>query len=130
MKKRLPVERRRSPRVEGQLSLKLTAPKFGLATETKNVSARGVYCRVDRHIPFMTKLKVSLVVPIQQGSQTVSRTIHGEALVVRSESQLVKDGQEKHFVALFFERMKPSDRLHLERYVQAALAARPLVSQR
>ena len=118
MKKRLPIERRHSPRVERQLSLKLTAPEFDLATETKNVSARGVYCRVDRHIPFMMKLKVALVVPIQQGSQTISRMIHGEALVVRSESQMVKNGQEKHFVALFFERMKPSDRLHLGRYVQ------------
>ena len=118
MKKRLPVERRRSPRVEGQLSLRLTAPEFDLATETKNVSARGVYCRVNRHIPFMTKLKVALVVPIPQGSQTVSRTIRCEALVVRSESQMVQNGQEKHFAALFFERMKPSDRLYRERYVQ------------
>ncbi len=129
MKKPLPAERRQAPRVEKGLSLQLTSRDFDLTTETKNVSARGVYCRIKCHIPFMTKLKVALLVPVQQGRRTVLHPVRGDARVVRSESQIIQNGQERHFVALYFEKMKPSDRLCLERYVQAALA-RPLVSQR
>ena len=130
MKKRLAADRRRSLRVEKTLSLQLTAPAFDLTTETKNVSRRGVYCRVNRHIPFMAKLKIALLVPLQERGRVVSRTIRCDALVVRSESQMVENGKEKHFVALYFERMKPSDSVHLERYIQAVFAAHPVVYPR
>ncbi len=130
MKSLPPAERRRSPRVESCLSLHLTSADFDLAVETKNVSAGGAYCRVDRRLPFMAKLKVALLLPIQEGGKTVSHRIRCEAIVVRSESQIVDKGQERHYAALYFERMKPSDRLHLERYVRAVLAAHPLVSRR
>lgn len=130
MKNPPPAERRRSPRVESCLSLHLTSADFDFAAETKNVSAGGAYCRVDRHLPFMAKLKVALVLPIQEAGETVPRRIRCEAIVVRSESQIVDNGQERHYVALYFERMKPSDRLRLERYVRTVLVAHPFVSRR
>ena len=127
--KKLPAERRKSPRIEKRLSLTLTDATFDLTTETRNISARGVYCRVDRHIPYMSKLMVTLSLPVQEKGRTTPYLIHSRAAVVRSESQIIDHGKKEiHFVALYFERLKRSDSQKIENYIRTHLAGRSIFS--
>ena len=128
--KKVKPERRRSPRVEKRLSLRLAGADVDLTTETKNISAMGVYCRVDRHIPYMSKLRVTLLLPVKQGHQTRTHTIQCDATVVRSESQIIEHGKEMHFVALFFERIGRSDAKRIGDYLCTNLAAGPTPSSK
>ena len=127
--KKPPAERRKSPRIEKSLPLSLTDATFDLATETKNISARGVYCRVDHHIPYMSKIMVTLSLPVQEKGRITHYLIRSRATVVRSESQIINHGKKEiHFVALYFEHLKRSDSQKIEEYVRTHLATRPALS--
>ena len=127
--KKSPSDRRKSPRIDQKLPLTLTDAAFDLVTETKNISARGVYCRVDRHIPYMSKLIVTLSLPVQSKGRTTTYTIRSRATVVRSESQIIDHGKkETHFVALYFNSLKRSDDKKIAQYIRVHLVGRPLLS--
>jgi hypothetical protein len=57
------TERRRHPRIIERVPFKLRAEDFDVLTETINVSCIGAYCQLDKYIPFMTGLKISLALP-------------------------------------------------------------------
>ena len=119
--KKSPMERRKAPRLEKQLSVQLSAAAFDLTTETKNISSRGVCCEVDRPIPYMSKLRVTLQLPVKEKGRTVLHPIRTEAVVVRSEA---------HFVALYFERISPSDAAKIDDYVFTNLTGSPSLSSK
>ena len=51
-------ERRRTPRVAEQVPLAITDAQTVMEAETKNLSASGVYCALERFIAPMTKLQL------------------------------------------------------------------------
>ena len=54
------AERRRHPRINERLPFTLKAEGFDALTETINLSCLGVYCQLDKHIPLMTHLEITL----------------------------------------------------------------------
>jgi len=120
------IERRKSPRISARLSVKLSDEGFDLTTETRNLSRSGLYCRVDRHLPFMSKLSILLMVPVHERTETVIHPIRFQATVVRSESQIMDNGKETHFAALYFDRLRRSDRQKIEDYIRRNLASSSL----
>ncbi|HDL09879.1 MAG TPA: hypothetical protein ENG39_01315 [Candidatus Omnitrophica bacterium] len=83
-------------------------------TQSINLSCGGLYCEVDDYIPVMTRLKILMLLP--QGKR--SRKIECEGIVVRVEPEHPQTRLNHYRVAIFFNRMKRSDRAKIAEYVK------------
>lgn len=115
------VERRSHPRVENNVPLKLSWPEADVVTETKNISCAGAYCRVSKYIEPMTKVAVTLLLPVKKGTKVTTKKIACRGVVVRTEH--IPDGDE-FFTAIFFSDILPKDSRILAQFVENALAAK------
>jgi hypothetical protein len=110
------TERRRYPRVKDKnISIQLSGDGFNAITQSLDVSASGIYCKVDRHIPVMTRLQIVLNLPGKTKSSPVTMNIDG---VVVREHPVKKDGRIEHYdVAIFFNTLLPRERDMLVKYI-------------
>jgi hypothetical protein len=111
-------ERRSFPRVRDErLSLSLRAGDFDTVTHTLNISASGLYCKVDREIPLMSRVKLALMLP-ETAKSTKSLEVDG---VVVREHPVIIDGQVKHYdIAIFFDRLPEKARGAISNYINKA----------
>ena len=110
-------DRRLFPRIDDEgLSLRLEAGNFDMLTHTLNLSASGIYCKVDKEIPLMSRVKLMLMLPGQEkGPQGVELS----GVVVRQHPVII-DGVIKHYdVAIFFEDLSKRDRDMILNYIAA-----------
>lgn len=112
-------ERRKHQRAKRQLPLKIADKTFDIITETVDISSAGIYCRITRLLPLMSKTDVVLLVPAKgNGKQT--RKIRCKGVVVRSEPIILKDAEKAHYnVAIFFTDISKRDQKILESHVDA-----------
>ena len=114
-------EKRRQPRVDNNIPLKIAAPGADLVTETRNVSSSGVYCRVNIFLEPMTRLQVTLLVPVKKAEKVFARKIVCGGVVVRTEN--IPDGHGFN-TAIFFNDIHPKDIRLLADFVESILASR------
>jgi len=119
-------EKRQFPRVETLLSILLKGDQFSLVSETKNISASGAYCKVSKPIPELTKLAVTLLVPVQKGGVLKDQDVYCEGVVVRSEKVIQDNQPDQFFVAIFFSNMSNENREILKAYVAHQMDKTPL----
>lgn len=105
-------ERRRFPRLEDDtLSLKLDG--FDSITHTLNISPSGVYCKVDKELPLMSRVKLMLMVP----DKTSVKNLEVSGIVVRQHPVII-DGIVKHYdIAVFFEDLSVKDKETIASYI-------------
>lgn len=105
-------ERRSFPRIDDEnLTLKLNLGDFDTMTHTMNLSASGIYCKVDREIPLMSRVKLMLMLPAGK--------IEADGVVVRGHPVII-DGETKHHdVAIFFENLSEKSRDIISEYIAA-----------
>lgn len=108
-------ERRRHPRIETQLPLKLFAQEADFITQSVNLSCGGVLCEINEYIPVMTRLKILMLLP--RGRKR-SQKIECEGIVVRIEPDQPQNNRNHYRVAIFFNRMKKTDRAKIAEYVR------------
>lgn len=115
-------ERRKYPRVEAFLPLKITSADYDIVTETKNISASGAYCTVDEPLPLMTKLSIIILLPFKHNSggergKNIKKINCGGA-VVRKET--VRDnGKHLYRVGIFFNEISDKDRKVIVSYINS-----------
>jgi hypothetical protein len=116
-------ERRRSPRLsDDHLSLKLNIGNFDAVAHTLNLSATGVYCKVDKELPLMSRVKLVLMLPDTAKDDRSAKNIEVEGVVVR-EHPVVIDGQTKHYdVAIFFDNLSPKSSEIISNYIASRKA--------
>jgi hypothetical protein len=114
-------ERRRSARVDAQIALQLSGedgvvPGESITTESINVGAEGVYCPVSQFVAPLTKLLVTMVLPIKSKSGKVrNEVVKAEAVVVRCQPAGGDAGGYR--IALFFTSLDAPTRQVLDDYV-------------
>jgi len=115
-------ERRKYPRLEKTLLVTLKGDTFHLTTETKNISRSGAYCQVSRPIPELSKVVLTLLIPVTEREEIDLQEIVCEGVVVRSE-RILRDDEtpEKYFIAIYFTQMGRTDRSKLRQYVSHQL---------
>ncbi|MFA5145859.1 MAG: PilZ domain-containing protein [Candidatus Omnitrophota bacterium] len=108
-------ERRKFPRVkDDELSLKLKVGDFDTVAHTLDISASGLYCKIEKEIPLMSRVNIVLVVPSDDGAQ---KRLEVTGVVVR-EHPVIIDGQTKHYdAAIFFEDLSQKDREIITGYI-------------
>ena len=112
-------ERRKFPRIHDEgLSLKLNTGDFDTMTHTMDISASGIYCKVGREIPLMSRVKLAIMVPDTDKNDRALKPLEIEGVVVR-EHPVIIDGAVKHFdVAIFFDSLSENDKSVIQRYVE------------
>ncbi len=113
-------EQRKFPRLEKTLPIKLFDNQFDLLTETKNISANGAYCRVNKPLKIMTKLNMVLLIPVKKSQQKTIKKINCSGVVVRREP--ATDSRKYAYnVGIYFSDLKDRDRKALRLYIDSAL---------
>ncbi|MBM3248829.1 MAG: PilZ domain-containing protein [Candidatus Omnitrophica bacterium] len=119
-------ERRRHPRVSRNIPLKISSGEFDIVTETENISGAGAYCRSDRYIEPMTKLKIVILLPIKQRNKVSTRKVECTGVVVRTENILSDPNTFK--IAIFFTDISSKDTQKISDYIHQHLSKENLVS--
>ncbi|HLF18179.1 MAG TPA: PilZ domain-containing protein [Candidatus Omnitrophota bacterium] len=117
-----PQERRQHPRLENNIPIKIYHDDGDIVTETANISRAGIYCKVDKFINPMTKLKINLLIPLRKSGKTVTKKVNCEGAVVRIEQ--VEGEAECYNVAIFFQNISKRDVEHITDYVNSFLETR------
>jgi len=115
-------ERRQSPRIDNNIPLKISSEEFDVVTESKNLSASGAYCLVEKPLEPMTKLKIQLLIPLKKKNKTTVKKICCEGVVVRSQPSLDNNGYR---VAIYFSNIQEKDKKCISQHVDAVLKANP-----
>ena len=116
-KKQDPSDRRRYPRLEKNIAIKLKEKDVDFVTETKNISCIGAYCQVDTYLPILTKLKITLLLPRSKSSKS-SRHITCEGTVVRVERAPEPCEPNKYNIAVYFSSISKGDMKLIDGYVK------------
>ena len=113
-------ERRKYPRVKDKdISIKLSGEGFDTITQSLDVSASGIYCKVNKHMPLMTRVQVALSLPGRTASSPTVMNIDG---VVVREHAVKKGGKVQHYdVAIFFDQLLPRERDKLVKYISGKM---------
>ncbi|MBF0493543.1 MAG: PilZ domain-containing protein [Candidatus Omnitrophica bacterium] len=110
-------ERRAYPRIKHKaISIQVKHLDFDTITQSLDVSASGIYCKVKKEIPLMTKLDIVLALP---GNKSESKPVllNVEGVVVR-EHPVVHDGKIDHYdLAIFFNTIDPKEKQLLVDYI-------------
>lgn len=111
-------ERRSHPRTKMSLPLKISQKGLDLITETRNVSCSGVYCRVNKPLPLMSKIGLTLLLPLQNRNKVNTEKIKCKGVVVRSEPEILKEADTAYQnIAIFFTDLTKKDRTKITQYV-------------
>ncbi|MBA3052916.1 MAG: PilZ domain-containing protein [Candidatus Omnitrophica bacterium] len=118
-------ERRKHLRARKQLPLKIADKSFDVITETVDISPSGIYCRITRLLPVMSKIEVIMLVPVK-GNGRQTKKIRAMGVVVRTEPVILKDTDKAHYnVAIFFTEIPKKDRQVIEAYVLSGSTDQP-----
>lgn len=108
-------DKRKYPRINKSLPVKLSHSESDILTQTKNISANGVFCSVDQPVELMTKLKIVILLPFSQNHKKVIKKINCEGIVVRQE--YIKDnGRHSYSLGIYFNDIKDKDKKLLLSY--------------
>ena len=111
-------ERRGDPRLENNIPVKICQEGENIVSETQNISRSGTYCRVEKFIAPMTKLKIHLLLSSPSEGKKSAKKVSCEGVVVRSEPV---EGGEGYHLAIFFSDITNRDAETITDYVSAHL---------
>ena len=110
------VERRKHPRIKDKnISVKLSGEGFHTITQSLDVSASGIYCKVDRKIPLMTQIQLVLSIPSKGKSST---TLNVDGVVVREHPVMVDGRVDYYDIAIFFNMLSQKEKQILVTYIE------------
>ncbi len=115
-------DKRKYPRLKNaNVSIKVTSGDVDIITKTLDISASGIYCKVENEIPLLSRIKIILIVPKPGRSKDTSKTvkIETEGVVVR-EHPVIENEKISHYdVAIFFDHISAKDRQVLKECISA-----------
>ncbi len=113
-------EKRKFPRLDRNIPVKICGDEFDAVTETQNVSRAGAFCRVDEYIEPMTKLKVQLLLSMRKGKKLETKKVACDGVVVRTEP--AKKDEKGYYVAIFFSDITEKDANVISDFIQFGVA--------
>jgi hypothetical protein len=114
-------ERRKHKRASLELPLDVSDPGTRdktIRAKTVNLSAGGFYCEVPFHVPVLTKLRVSMAVPVTDAEgREEDHAITCEGTVVRTVPEKPSQDVTTYEIGCFFTDIDDYDRLVIEQYL-------------
>ena len=107
------LERRRSVRISESFLFKVSHQGRQVQAITVNLSSHGVLGIVEKDIPMMSRLDITLQLP-----GGASKVVRAKGVVVRKE----KDARTgRYLIAIYFSDLKLSDRKRFEKFINRYL---------
>lgn len=119
------IERRKYPRVEEKIPLKIKDEEFDAITVSKNLSCSGVFCQVEKYFPLLSKIKIVLLLPVE--GKIKAHPIYLDGVVVRSEPIKSPPKPNCYNIAIFFSKIRRQDRLKISSYINSVLVKRMVI---
>ena len=113
-------EKREKKRSDVFIPVKIMGTDKAFATETMDISSSGIYCRTATALPLLSKVAISLVVPLSQNGKKGAKTIECRGTIVRTHPVMVDGKEVGHDVAIFFDEIKEGDKFLLTEYINQA----------
>ncbi len=112
------VQKRKQPRINKSIQFKIRIKDSTVVAEAINLSCIGAYCRVNKHISFMTKLKIQL--PLFHGDQEKgAEYLEFYGVVTRVEKVLSEDNVSNIYnIAIFFNEIDEPEKEKIARFVE------------
>jgi hypothetical protein len=115
-------DKRQHPRLAQRLTVRATGGG-GVALETINLSAGGLFCTSPDWVAPMTRMALSLELPAPGGNGAGGAVVRGEAVVVRTEPTAPAAAHAGGYrIALFFSRMDDDHRQTLQTFLKSRTA--------
>ena len=111
-------ERRVNERYDTKLPLNIDTEGFNFKSTTKNIRCSGIYCEIDFFLPLMTKLEVTMNLPIIENNQKVEKSFIVNTVIVRTDPEYDQPGCDVYNIALFFMGIKEEHRNLIARYIE------------
>ena len=111
-------ERRKDQRLAKNVPVKIFHDDGDIVTQTANISRSGAYCRVEKYIEPMTKLKVNLLLPIKKNGKSTSKRITCQGAVVRTEKI---SAENAYHIAIFFSDISQREAESIADYIAGYL---------
>ncbi len=113
-------EKRGYPRLrDANISLKVKSNDIDIITKSLDISASGVYCKVEKEIPLMSRIRVVLIVPRPKTDNALAPQIvkiETDGVVVREHPVIIGKKIAHYDVAIFFDNISAKDRKALLEY--------------
>jgi len=102
------TEKRNYPRTKKVVKFKISREDSTIVAETIDLSCIGAYCRTNKHIPFMTKVKI--IFPLSHGkNKKTVKNVEFYGVVVRTDKVSSKpDKNDMYKIAIFFNEIEKS----------------------
>lgn len=109
------AERRKYPRIDQSLHIKVAANGYDFITSTQNVSCVGAYCLINKYVPPFTKVRVRLTLPIVDDNKKYDVECNG--VIVRT----VDENNGGFNIAIFFNQINNPQRKKISEYINQFL---------
>jgi hypothetical protein len=114
----LSQEKRRYPRLEHNIPVKISSDHGDILTETKNLSCSGAFCQMTQRLEPMTKLKIHLLLPLRKNEKLTTKKITCQGVVVRAQAV---QGKDYYDTAIFFSDIAPKDSHTINEFVESMM---------
>ena len=114
-------EKRRHPRINLSIPLKISGEHGDILTETKNLSSSGAFCSVSQRLEPMTKLKIHLLLPLRKSNKVTTKSITCQGVVVRVQAA---DEGKYYNTAIFFSDIAPKDSHTIHEFVESMIRSK------
>jgi len=115
-------EKRKHPRLEKKLPFEIGCQYTAIKTETKNISCSGAYCFIDRALPVMSKIKISMAIPAEKDNKVAPKNIACEGIVLRYDPPESADVKTSGWnTAIMFTKISKKDKNTIAEYVKSQL---------
>lgn len=120
-------EKRKKQRIDANLKVAVTFPQEDGSNrvanlESLNISTSGIYFKSDHFIEPMTKLGMSLELPVVGDGSTESPEAKCEGIVVRILPEFEAEGVSDYEVAVFFTHIDDKGLNYLEEHIASIMA--------
>ncbi len=118
------VERRGAVRIPAKLAMeiRLGDAEGRAKVHSLNVSANGVYFKTPKFIPVLTRLDITLDLPVDSEDEVPGETVVCSGVVVRTVPELETPGVPEYEIACYFTSIDEADRETLEAYILKQVA--------
>ena len=111
-------DRRKSPRVAAELPIAVEGGPAEASGKTLNISENGVYFEVPHLIEPLTKVRMELFVPAEDGSEEKGIRLGFDGVVVRVEPEGPADHPGPFRVAVFFTHVPEHSMIALQAFIE------------
>ncbi len=114
------IEKRLHPRLKRNLPIEILDSVSCKVLETRDISASGVYCKVDKDIPIMTKLGITLMLSFFENEKKIEKKVECNGIVVRSAPDATAT-ENYYEIAILFDSISEKNRELLVKFIEKSL---------